>query len=185
MLDTSGSIHKDEYRKQKTFVAHVAKHIGIDRYGPHYGVILFGQFAKVEIKFNEYFTAESFEKAVMKLKQPGSVTRIDRGLKKAYNVLFTERAGSRQNAQKILFLLTDGSQTEGDDVIENSYLANNLRFIGVSFYVIGIGKKVDPGQLMKIAGSPQHLFFVKGFDELKSRSFVYRFNISCGEFTFN
>lgn len=181
MLDTSGSIHKDEYRKQKTFVTQIAKDIGISKKGPHYGVILFGQFANVEIKLNEFYTKELFEKAVMKLKQPGSVTRIDRGLKKAYNALFTKNGGSRENAQKILFLLTDGSQTEGEDVVENSYLANNLRFIGVSFYVIGIGRKVAPEQLLKIAGSPQHLYFVKSFEELKSEKFIHQFNISCGQ----
>ena len=91
LLDASGSIEKEDYVKQKHFVTSVARHLGIGRNGPHYGIILFSYYARLNITFDQYYDQESFEKAVMNLKHPGSVTRIDKGLKLAYDRLFTAK----------------------------------------------------------------------------------------------
>ena len=91
LLDASGSIEKEDYIKQKHFVTSVARHLGIGRNGPHYGIILFSYYARLNITFDQYYDQESFEKAVMNLKHPGSVTRIDKGLKLAYDRLFTAK----------------------------------------------------------------------------------------------
>ena len=116
----------------------------------------------------------------MALKQSGSITRIDRGLTKAHNVLFREAGGSRPNANKFLFLLTDGSQSLGHNVIDSSLIAKNLRFMGVKFYIVGVGRSVNPAELAEIGGDEESVFLAKSFDELISRRFIDQFNIRCG-----
>ena len=91
LLDASGSIVKEDYIKQKTFVTSVARHLGISRHGPHYGVILFDYYARLNITFDQFYDQKSFERGVMNLKHPGSVTRIDKALKLAYDKLFTAK----------------------------------------------------------------------------------------------
>lgn len=180
MLDTSGSIYYKDYRKEKEFVTGVSKYLGISKEGTNYGVILFSQFATMDIKFSDYYDQESFEKAVYALKQQGSVTRIDLGLRKA-NKLFSPAGGHRKNANKVLFLLTDGSQTEAPDAVENAYLSRNLRYEGVELYVLGIGRNIKKSELINIAGGEERVYIAKNFDELKSVAFIQKFKESCGK----
>lgn len=180
-MDTSGSIHRDEYIKEKHFVTNVVKHIGLSENGPHYGVILFGQFATVDIKFNDYYNITKLRNAVMSLPQSGATTRIDRGLRKAYKVLFQKKGGHRELAEKYLFLLTDGSQSKGSDVVDPHLIAKKLQFIGIHFYVVGIGTRVNVKELESIAGGKEKVFLAKNFDDLISNEFIEKFNITCGK----
>ena len=133
----------------------------------------------MDIKFSDYYDQEKFERAVYALKQQGSVTRIDLGLRKA-NTLFSPDGGHRKNANKVLFLLTDGSQTKAPDAVENSYLSRNLRYNGIELYVLGIGTNVDKSELANIAGGEERVYIAKNFEELKSESFIHKFKESCG-----
>lgn len=183
MLDTSGSIRRDDYKKQKEFVIGVSRALGLSEDGTNYGVVLFSQFASMDIKFSDFYDQRRFEKAVYALKQYGSVTRIDLGLRKSKK-LFSPAGGHRKNANKVLFLLTDGSQTKAPDAVENSKLGRNIRYDGIELHVIGIGRNVDRAELESIAGGGERAFIAKNFDELKSPKFIEHFKSSCGKLSF-
>lgn len=68
----------------------------------HVGVVLFSQKSSLPIKLNDYYDLEEFKEGVQLLKHEWSITRIDRGLKLAYDKLFTKGYGSRYVAFLVL-----------------------------------------------------------------------------------
>ena len=166
LLDASGSINKRDYETQKKFVELVAKEIGIARDGVHFGVITFSQQASLDIKLNDFYSFDTFHRAVQSLKQEGSITRIDLALKKAHRKLFSVKNGHRPNANKRVYLLTDGVQSKTIDSNNPSYEAMSMRYLGVSLFVIGIGSKVNVSDLEQIAGTPDQVYHPQSYDEL-------------------
>ena len=178
-MDTSGSIAKEDFVKQKEFVNRLVASFGFE--SQNYGIVLFSYVAQMPIKFTDYNRLDAFKGAVLKLPQAGSITRIDRGLLLAQKKLFTKEGGHRPNANKVLFLLTDGSQTYSDDVVDNALISRNLRYSGTEFLVLGIGRGVNEDELIKIAGGKETVYIVDSFEKLKSQEFVNSFNISCSK----
>lgn len=176
LLDTSGSISRDSYILEKEFVANIAERLGISENGNHYGVVLFGAYANVEIPFNRYFDLSTFQRAVLSMPQSGSITRIDSGLYKAYSELFGDKRDHRENAKKILFLLTDGEQSIGSDMLNNKLIADTLRFTGVSLIIIGVGSDVKREDLLEIG---ENVYLARNFEELISDTFYKKLNINC------
>ena len=95
IVDASGSISAKDYQLQKDFVKAVADVNKLSTSGAHMGVVLFSITSSVAIKFNEYFDVEQFKEGVQLMKHEFSITRIDKGLKTAYDMLFTRGYGSR------------------------------------------------------------------------------------------
>lgn len=167
--------------KQKEFVNRLVTYFGFKE--QQYGIVLFSYLAEMPIKFSDYNHLDAFKSAVLKLPQAGSITRIDRGLLLAQNKLFTkEGGGHRTNANKVLFLLTDGSQTYSTDVVDNTLISKNIRFSGTEFLVLGIGKGVNEAELAGIAGGKEKVYIAESFDKLNSNEFVKNFNISCSKY---
>ena len=178
-MDTSGSIEKPDYVKEKKFVNDLATYLGFRN--THYGVVLFSFVAEMPIKFTDHRTLESFKDAVTGLTQAASITRIDRGLLIAQNELFSPAGGHRPNANRVLFLLTDGSQSFSLDKVDNPLISRNIRYSGTEFFVIGVGRGVKRDELVKIAGGEERVFIAENFDKLSSKEFIDQFNMSCSK----
>jgi len=181
-LDTSGSIRKADYVKEKQFVYKVADFLGFSNL--QYGVVLFSHQASMDIKFTDFTNFQSFKEAVTKLPQSHSITRIDRGLLVAKNKLFTDAGGHRPNANKVLFLLTDGSQTYSTDAVDNALISQGIRYAGTELFVLGVGRGIQKSELVDIAGGKERVFIAKDFDTLTSSDFINQFNVSCSKFLF-
>ena len=79
----------------------------------------------------------SFTDAVRKIPLMGSTTRIDKALRLAQKELFATENGGRANLPKILILLTDGTQTAGQDAQDPGDIADEIRKSGIHTIVIG------------------------------------------------
>ncbi len=95
VVDASGSINAKNYQLQKDFIKKVMESNYLSKEGAHAGVVLFSQTSSTAIKFNEYYNIDEFKEGVQRLRHEYSITRIDRGLKTAYDELFTKGYGSR------------------------------------------------------------------------------------------
>ena len=73
----------------------VATENGLAENGTRMGIVLFSQTASIPIKFNDYYDLSEFKEGVDLLGHEGSITRMDRGFKIAYDKLFTKGYGSR------------------------------------------------------------------------------------------
>jgi Mg-chelatase subunit ChlD len=86
--------------------------------------------------------------------EPGLGTRIDRGLLEAHRMLLLER---RRTARPVVIMLTDGQQA-GSFEPDLQLRADELRELGATVFVIGLGAGVDRDRLLALASSEAHYF---------------------------
>ena len=102
----------------------------------------------------------------------GSTTRIDKALRLAQNELFDEENGARFQVNKILIMLTDGSQTQDDESEDPAMIAQEIRDSGIQMLTIGIGPGTNISELTRIAGSRQNSYSTESFDKLLEENFL-------------
>ena len=136
------------------------------------GVITFSADVEHSIKLRDHFDITSFSGAVDRIPHMAATTRIDKALRLAQKEMFSLPNGARPGIPKILILLTDGTQTKDADTEDPSVIANEIRKKGVKTLVIGVGKGVNPFELVKLVESDRNVFSVSNFDELISNTFV-------------
>lgn len=168
IMDSSGSLRRD-YGKEKEFVKELAQSFEIGEAGSRAGVVTFSYNAEVSIRMDEFKKLADFKKAVDSIPLMGYTTRIDKALRLAKGKLMI---GARKDAPKLVFLLTDGSQTKDSDAVDPAVLAKELRDDGIKLIVIGVGKGTKLDELERIAGVPSNVYMANDFNELMSSVFV-------------
>ena len=186
VVDSSGSMRRD-FSKEKQFVKDLAGTLGIGKGGGNRaGIVTFSYNAELTAKLSDSVSSSSsssaagaalssggFNALVDKVPFMGYTTRIDKALKLVRKELFEESNGARAGVPKILFVLTDGTQTKDSDAVDPASIASELREkLGVHLFVIGIGMKVNPGELSRIAGERSRLFLAKDISQLKSTDLI-------------
>ena len=173
VVDSSGSLRRS-FGKEKDFVKTLAEGFGISRDGSRAGIVTFSYNAVLTAKMSDHQDMKDFRASVDKIPYMGYTTRIDKALKVARDELFVKSNGARAGVPKILFILTDGSQTKDQDAVNPAGIAAEMREkLGVVIFVIGIGRNVVPIELNEIAGGiPSRMFLAKDFNELLSSVFV-------------
>ena len=186
VLDSSGSLRKD-YGREKSFLKALAVSFGVSDANARAGVVTFSHDAEHSIKLNDHTSLTSFNEAVDKIALMGSTTRIDKALRTTQKEMFTVRNGARPGVNKVLVVLTDGSQTQDVGAEDPGLVADELRKEGIRVFVVGIGKAVNSTELAHIAGDKSNLFTASSFDDLVSRRFLKNVNsagCAAGEFAF-
>ena len=168
IMDSSGSLRRD-YGKEKEFVKELAQSFEISAAGSRAGVVTFSYNAEVSIRMDQFKKLADFKKAVDSIPLMGYTTRIDKALRLAKEKLMI---GARKDAPKLVFLLTDGSQTKDSDAVDPAVLAKELRGDGIKLIVIGVGKGTKLDELERIAGASSNVYLAKDFNELMSSVFV-------------
>uniref|UniRef100_A0A7M5UX15 VWFA domain-containing protein n=1 Tax=Clytia hemisphaerica TaxID=252671 RepID=A0A7M5UX15_9CNID len=175
VLDSSGSL-KNDYDKEKDFLKALAATFGVSDDGARAGVVTFSYYTEHSIKLNDHTKVSTFNDAVDKIALMGSTTRIDKALRMVQNDMFTIANGARPGVNKVLIVLTDGSQTKDAGAEDPSDVAKELRDKGIRVISIGIGKGVNPTELARIAGDQSNVFSASSFDELVSGEFLDKVN---------
>ena len=171
VLDSSGSL-KNDYDKEKDFLKALAATFGVSDDGARAGVVTFSYYTEHSIKLNDHTKVSTFNDAVDKIALMGSTTRIDKALRMVQNDMFTIANGGRPGVNKVLIVLTDGSQTQDAGAEDPADIAKELRDKGIRVISIGIGKGVNPTELARIAGDQSNVFSASSFDELVSAKFL-------------
>ena len=161
VLDDSGSVNNEEFDDVIKFVIYMIDAFpGISARGTRVGVVMFSTNAEISIAFDRYYLREQLIAAVKGLTRKRGKTFINTGLDKA-NELFTPARGSRNDASKVLVLMTDG-KSKGDVAPP----AQRLREKDVRVIVVGVDN-VDKKQLEQIAGVEENVFTVPTFKGLE------------------
>ena len=179
VIDASGSILPKQYQHQKNFVKKLVDLNAMSKDGLHAGVVLFSQTSSVAIKLNDFFDSKAFAAAVQKVKHECSITRIDKGLKTAYDKLLSKSYGAREGVPKVLFLVTDGKQTRKYNFIEPRVASMPLKKAGVNIKAIGIGRSVDRKELETITGNAKTVYLIRYFNQLVDKKFFETFDFNC------
>ena len=79
LMDESGSISDDDFRREKNFVAELAK--GFSNFGPNgvqMGVVSYSTYANVDIKLKAFSNKADFMKAVDRIRHRGETELLHR-----------------------------------------------------------------------------------------------------------
>lgn len=170
LIDGSGSIHSIDFQKMKEFVSTV-----MEQFEKSKTLFSLMQYSDV---FRTHFTFSDFKKnpnprsLVIPIRQLQGLTHTATGIRKVIRELFQNASGSRENAVKILVVITDGQKygdsLEYEDVIPEADRQGLIR------YVIGVGDAFNSDksrqELNIIASAParDHVFRVNNFEALKT-----------------
>ncbi|XP_032122889.1 collagen alpha-5(VI) chain isoform X1 [Sapajus apella] len=169
LVDSSGSIGKENFGKMKIFMKNLLTEIQIGADKTQIGVVQFSDEPKEEFQLNTYFTQQEISDAIDRM------SLIDKGtlMGKALNFVgqyFTHSKGARFGAKKFLILITDG--VAQDDVRDPARI---LRGKDVTIFSVGV-YGADRSQLEEISGDGSLVFYVENFDNLQAleRKLVFR-----------
>lgn len=170
MLDASGSLYQDGFRREKDFVKNVIDKMGEITYdGTHVGIIVYSDEANIRIKLNDHYSNYELKRAIDDLPYDAQGTRIDLGFKEAKKIFNDDTDhGARGNSKKVLILLTDGQQTYVPRVTEPSVVAKELVADGIDIFAIGIGPEIDRVELESFISKPEYLFLAPEIDKIVS-----------------
>ena len=164
IIDSSGSIRRSDFQKQKNFVKEIVKSFGLAPDHSQAAIVLFSTSASVQARFGQYATTEEFAKAVDALRHERGFTRIDRGLNLAATVIFPE---ARAGVPKLALLITDGvGQTQLASTKDLREASEPLRKAGVHVLAVGIGSHVLRDELRLVTETDDNVVLVSGFEHL-------------------
>lgn len=163
IIDSSGSIGRTNYLKQKNFVKQVAKSFGLAPDQSQAAMVLYSNSASVQARFGQYATTDEFVKAVDGLPYERGLTRIDKALDLAATDIFPE---ARAGVPKLALLITDGTQTPAADAKGLREASEPLRKAGVRVLAVGVGSGVDRDELRLVTETEDDVVVADDFQDL-------------------
>ncbi|XP_061065969.1 integrin alpha-D isoform X2 [Eubalaena glacialis] len=170
LIDGSGSIVRNDFKRMKNFVRAV-----MDQFkGTHtlFSLMQYSNLLKTHFTFSQFQTSRSPQSLVDPIVQLSGLTFTATGIQTVVKELFHSKNGARKTAKKILIVITDGQKYKDplkySDVIPQADRANIIR------YAIGVGDAFqDPTarQELNIIGSvpsEDHVFKVDNFAALSN-----------------
>ncbi|XP_067020859.1 collagen alpha-4(VI) chain-like isoform X2 [Acropora muricata] len=167
IMDSSGSIGKPDYKREKQFVKDLTNVFQISPNATRVSTIIYSDYPKLIFDFDTYSDKQSINTAHDNLEYLGNKTRID----KALNLTLTVFSRSRPSVPRIAFVLTDGEQTDENDAKPLDVAVRPLHDLGVQVYVIGIGSYIKREELYLMARRRQDVFFASSFENLLRQTY--------------
>ena len=166
VVDTSGSISDENFKKQVDFVKALASSFDPTSTKHQLGLISYSTNAQMEVSFKDKADREEFEKAVDRMPHTKGRTRLDKALKLASSQLFTANGGIRSAKSKAMIILTDGRQSQDPDTVPLIEAVRPLKQLGVRIYAVAISSELDMKELYELTERKADVFIVSGFDDL-------------------
>lgn len=151
---------------QNHFLKTLAFSLGLMTPDTHPSIVIFGEDAKLSLKFNMHEDPYLFDDTLDELPSMGDQTRIDKGLRATQREMFKSENGARKDVTKILVLVTGGIQSKVADAEDPASIANELRDIGVKIFVVSLMGKYDEGI------SNDQIYSAMSIDELLSTRYI-------------
>uniref|UniRef100_A0A8C6HYU7 Integrin alpha M n=1 Tax=Mus spicilegus TaxID=10103 RepID=A0A8C6HYU7_MUSSI len=170
LIDGSGSINNIDFQKMKEFVSTVMEQFKKSK--TLFSLMQYSDEFRIHFTFNDFKRNPSPRSHVSPIKQLNGRTKTASGIRKVVRELFHKTNGARENAAKILVVITDGEKF-GDPLDYKDVIPEADR-AGVIRYVIGVGNAFNKPQsrreLDTIASKPagEHVFQVDNFEALNT-----------------
>uniref|UniRef100_A0A8I5ZVY4 Integrin subunit alpha D n=1 Tax=Rattus norvegicus TaxID=10116 RepID=A0A8I5ZVY4_RAT len=170
LIDGSGSINSIDFQKMKEFVSTVMDQFQKSK--TLFSLMQYSDEFRTHFTFNDFKRNPDPKSHVRPIRQLNGRTKTASGIRKVVRELFQKINGARDNAAKILVVITDGEKfgdpLNYEDVIPEAEEAGIIR------YVIGVGnafhKPQSRRELDTIASKPagDHVFQVDNFEALNT-----------------
>lgn len=164
VVDSSGSIGSENFKKIKAFVQSLVNGLDIDKNFTRVGLMTFNDHAKWEFKLDQYDTKLDILKAIGKIPYIIGSTQTAEALETLKNEGFTDQ---RTGVPKIAVVITDGLSRYPSLTKVRAAL---LRQMGVLMYAIGVGNSTDHTELFNMASIPEdrYLYEFPNYDDLNN-----------------
>ncbi|XP_074854396.1 integrin alpha-D-like [Carettochelys insculpta] len=169
LIDGSSSIFPENFRKMKTFLWEIMKHFhGTDT---QFALMQYSHNFMEHFNFLAYRQSRNPGQLIRRVVQLRGWTHTATAIQRVVQELFTSGSGSREEANKILIVITDGEKT--NDPLSYSDVIPEAERAGIIRYAIGVGdafsREAAQQELHEIASLPtnEHVFQVDNFDALQ------------------
>lgn len=159
LVDSSSEVSEEQFKKEKHFVASLAKTLNLRPAKTRGSAITYGRYALVGIEFNDHPNPAMFEQALQGLYPIGYERRMDKALQKSADMVKV----ARSYVPKIVVLLTAGRQSSPRNTLPQS--VKPLKDHGTSVFVVGIGSRPDSQELHAIVEEPGDVLRVSPFND--------------------
>jgi len=169
VIDKSGSIGATDFQNAIDLVAQLIElfPVPISSDETRIAAISYSSHDRVDLEFDfeECDSTTTCKNLIKGIEFEGGNTHTGLGLQLARNGAFTEAGGSRTDAHKVLFLITDGQSNGNLNVVDE---ANTLKNNGVEIYALGVTDNINRHELKQIVSKPvtDHLFYFDSFSAM-------------------
>ncbi|XP_075580821.1 integrin alpha-X-like [Pelecanus crispus] len=171
LMDGSGSIADDDFERMKTFITQIMSQF--ESTDTHFALMQFSSTSTLHFDFDTFARLSPAErvKEVQRIRHSKGTTHTASAIQNVVRQLFTPGKGARQDAHKILIVVTDGRKY-GDTLDYRDVIPEAAR-AGIIRYAIGVGSAFQNpdaiNELHTIASEPSddHVFRVDNFDALQ------------------
>lgn len=175
VVDTSGSISRRNFVRQREFIEQMIDGFDISEEGTHVAIVEYSSTASVVLKFNSFtgvqLNAVNLKRQARKLPHQRGYTYIDKGLHLTNTEVFSVKGGMRPNVTKIVLVMTDGRQTVGEGFLSSDILhdaVQPLKDKGIRVISLGIGTGTLLFDLLTLASTDEDVYSAADFKELKN-----------------
>jgi uncharacterized protein YegL len=173
MLDSSSTIRARDFALMKAFTEAMIHPMVLEKGDVHrLALVQYGFVAEALFNFDSFegSNKQDYLNNVRDLEYKGGNAYFGEALRHTRTQVFLSQNGLRHDVPRILFLLTDGSKTDGQ--LSEEIEAQDLREDGVQIIIIKIGdhQKEKLGRLYQLAGEggKVHVFGLRHFRELST-----------------
>ncbi|XP_048187741.1 integrin alpha-M-like [Perognathus longimembris pacificus] len=170
LIDGSGSIRGNDFQKMKEFVSTVMNQFTNSK--TLFSLMQYSENFWTHFTFSDFKNNPNPRSLIAPIRQLNGRTHTATAILKVVTELFQSSHGARENAVKILVVITDGEKY-GDPLGYEEVIPQADK-AGVIRYVIGVGdafrSEKNREELNTIASKPSrdHVFRVNNFDALKT-----------------
>ncbi|XP_066480827.1 collagen alpha-1(XX) chain [Tiliqua scincoides] len=164
LVDGSWSIGRSNFQLIREFLAALVTPLNIARDKIRVGLSQYSGDPRTEWNLNTYSTNDKVLEAIRNLRYKGGNTFTGLALIHVLKQNLKPEAGAREEAPKLVILLTDGKSQ--DDVVPP---AQTLKNMGVEIFAVGVKNAVEE-ELRQVASEPldRSTFYVPDFPLLSS-----------------
>uniref|UniRef100_A0A8C3HBP6 VWFA domain-containing protein n=1 Tax=Chrysemys picta bellii TaxID=8478 RepID=A0A8C3HBP6_CHRPI len=169
LIDGSGSIAPVDFGKMKTFLSEIMKRFRSA--DAQFALMQYSHTFTEHFDFLQYRRSRDPDSLLGSVEQLRGATHTATAIQKVVRELFTSRKGARDEATKILIVITDGEKS--GDPLSYSDAVSEAERAGIIRYAIGVGQAFSSAaaqrELQEIASQPsnEHVFRVDNFDALQ------------------
>ena len=179
LIDSSSSVNPADHKKEKDFVAALAKSLNFGSGKMRVAVILYSDYARQAIRFDVVKNPESLQSVLDGLQQLRGGRRVERALTSATQMF----RGSRPEVRHILVLIASGEHTsESENPFETA--VQQLKTLSVERFVVAIGPESSGKDLRPVVERDADVIYVPTFDTLSSQILRIAEHISKGRVFF-
>lgn len=161
MMDSSSSVSKENYEKEKEFIKYLARLVNITSEKSRMAVIVYSGTTMFAVRFDGYSSFDEFDYSVDEIPLIGGpYRRMDLALQSAGRVFNSVR----KNVSKIAVLFTAGRQVPGGSSLTSYY--KQLQSFHADTLVVAIGKQYNEEELRTVVSLPKDIIKVPSFDTL-------------------